>query len=166
MSVFEKVGLNDLSLPELRELIGGANMRIAELERSAKTDLLSEFRARAEQLGLDFNDFLPASGSSSASPKAAAKAVDGDRKRAPAAIKYRHPDEPNLTWTGRGRQPLWVKAAEDTGYTLADLLVVKAPEAAPEAEAAPKGGKGSRGGKKGSKPANEEGGSSGEADAA
>ena len=32
----------------------------------------------------------------------------GPRKRAPAAAKYRHPENAALTWTGRGRKPRWV----------------------------------------------------------
>jgi len=27
--------------------------------------------------------------------------------RAPAAAKYRHPKNPALTWSGRGRKPQW-----------------------------------------------------------
>jgi DNA-binding protein H-NS len=27
--------------------------------------------------------------------------------RAPAAAKYRHPENPTLTWSGRGRKPQW-----------------------------------------------------------
>lgn len=39
------------------------------------------------------------------------------------AIKYRHPDESTLTWTGRGRQPKWVVEYLATKGTIEDLLV-------------------------------------------
>ncbi|RYH08801.1 H-NS family nucleoid-associated regulatory protein [Tropicimonas sp. IMCC6043] len=29
--------------------------------------------------------------------------------------KYRHPENPEITWTGRGRKPQWIKEAEDAG---------------------------------------------------
>lgn len=29
--------------------------------------------------------------------------------------KYRNPNNPNETWTGRGRAPLWAKALKDAG---------------------------------------------------
>jgi DNA-binding protein H-NS len=31
------------------------------------------------------------------------------------APKFRHPDDPNLTWSGRGKTPLWVKALMAAG---------------------------------------------------
>ncbi len=32
-----------------------------------------------------------------------------------AALKYRHPDEPALVWSGRGKTPVWIKALETQG---------------------------------------------------
>ena len=43
--------------------------------------------------------------------------------RAPAAAKYRHPENLSLTWSGRGRKPLWFVAALDTGKTPEDLAI-------------------------------------------
>ena len=37
--------------------------------------------------------------------------------------KYRNPDEPNQTWTGRGRKAKWVEAALKAGKTLEDLKI-------------------------------------------
>ena len=38
-------------------------------------------------------------------------------------VKYRHPQEPLLTWSGKGRQPKWVEAAIANGLSLAVLSV-------------------------------------------
>ena len=38
-------------------------------------------------------------------------------------IKYRHPDEKSLEWTGRGKPPKWYDAALENGFVEADLLV-------------------------------------------
>lgn len=38
-------------------------------------------------------------------------------------IKYRHPEEPSLAWSGKGRQPKWVEAALQMGFTLEQLDV-------------------------------------------
>jgi len=43
--------------------------------------------------------------------------------RAPAAAKYRHPENAALTWSGRGRKPLWFVAALDAGKSPEDLAV-------------------------------------------
>ena len=43
--------------------------------------------------------------------------------RAPVPAKYRHPENPSLTWSGRGRKPLWFVAALDSGKTPEDLAI-------------------------------------------
>ena len=35
------------------------------------------------------------------------------RKRRPGKPKYRNPADPEKTWTGRGKPPLWLKAMAD-----------------------------------------------------
>nr|WED69767.1 H-NS histone family protein [Pectobacterium colocasium] len=39
------------------------------------------------------------------------------------APKYAHPDNPSLTWSGRGKQPNWFKEALAAGKTQAQLLL-------------------------------------------
>ena len=46
-----------------------------------------------------------------------------DRVKPEKIIKYRHPHNPDFTWTGRGQRPAWFKAAVEGGMTLQDLLV-------------------------------------------
>ena len=44
-------------------------------------------------------------------------------KRAKAAPKYRDPADHSQTWSGRGRQPRWFKAALRNGKTERSLLI-------------------------------------------
>jgi len=37
--------------------------------------------------------------------------------------KYRNPDRPSETWSGRGKQPLWVGAHLRSGMKVNDLLI-------------------------------------------
>lgn len=37
-----------------------------------------------------------------------------------AQVKYRHPDDPSQQWSGRGRQPAWVKAWIASGKSIED----------------------------------------------
>jgi DNA-binding protein H-NS len=39
------------------------------------------------------------------------------------APKYRNPDNPTETWTGRGRQPRWLSAKLSKGGKLADYTI-------------------------------------------
>lgn len=39
-------------------------------------------------------------------------------------VAYRHPDNPKLTWGGRGRRPAWLRVALKGGASLEDLAEV------------------------------------------
>ncbi|MDT3672165.1 MAG: H-NS histone family protein [Aromatoleum sp.] len=55
--------------------------------------------------------------------KAAAKAKAAKKPTAKAdpAIRYRHPDNPDQAWTGRGKKPQWVQDWLNAGRTLQEL---------------------------------------------
>ncbi len=44
-------------------------------------------------------------------------------KRRATAPKYRHPENPEVTWSGRGRRPSWVNEALEKGRSLEDLAI-------------------------------------------
>lgn len=53
-----------------------------------------------------------------------AAASNSLQRRAPkVAPKYRHPEDPSLTWTGRGNKPRWVKDWIDAGRSLQEIAV-------------------------------------------
>jgi DNA-binding protein H-NS len=43
--------------------------------------------------------------------------------RRPVPIKFRHPDQKELTWSGRGKTPTWINAWLKQGRVLAELAV-------------------------------------------
>lgn len=45
------------------------------------------------------------------------------RKGAKVAIKYRHPDDPNKTWTGRGVAPKWMQELQNAGRDRSEFEV-------------------------------------------
>ena len=51
----------------------------------------------------------------------AKKTVRKTRKK--VAPKYRNPADESQTWTGRGREPLWIKDLVEKGAQLNDLLI-------------------------------------------
>lgn len=79
--------------------------------RGEYTQIVDRIQAIVHPYGMTANKFL------GMSPEKALQtmlAFDGDRTPRPtrsarAAIKYRHPDNADLTWTGRGNQPRWVR---------------------------------------------------------
>ena len=64
-----------------------------------------ELRAKAAQLGIEPEALLGTGSSSS------------------IAAKYRDPDNNANTWTGRGKQPNWLKAKLQSGSTLDEFLI-------------------------------------------
>ena len=47
--------------------------------------------------------------------------LEGLRQRTSQKPKFRNPDEPSQTWSGRGRSPTWVTRLLAAGKTMEDL---------------------------------------------
>src|SRR6185312_15648485 len=49
-----------------------------------------------------------------------------ERRKYPRVFpKYRNPDEPSETWSGRGKQPRWLTAALKTGHKIEEFVIGK-----------------------------------------
>jgi DNA-binding protein H-NS len=59
-----------------------------------------------------------------AKPKGARKTAKR-KPRTKVEPKYRHPDNAELTWAGRGKQPSWLKEALASGLTREEMLIEK-----------------------------------------
>lgn len=101
--------LSRLSVAELNALQADITREIARRRKSEADSLVNEFRKRAAELGLSVEDLV--------SGKSAAK------QRGKVAVKYRHPDDASLTWTGRGKRPRWVDAWLQSGKQMEQLAV-------------------------------------------
>jgi DNA-binding protein H-NS len=77
---------------------------------SERKELMEEFRAKAEAMGLSFDELV------GAPPRQAATQRRGAKKATKSSVeaKYRNP-ETGSTWSGRGRMPIWLKVAEAEG---------------------------------------------------
>lgn len=103
--------LDKMTVPELTALIEEAQTKRREKMVEAKAGLIEEFRAKAAQLGLTLEDVLAAP--SAPSPKSAKAAGSS------LPAKYRGPN--GEEWSGRGRLPRWLQAAEATGKSRDDF---------------------------------------------
>ena len=60
-------------------------------------------------------------------PAEALPSVPRERRQYPRVFpKYRNPDEPSETWSGRGKQPRWLTAALKTGHTIDEFAITGA----------------------------------------
>jgi DNA-binding protein H-NS len=98
--------LNTLTLKELKKLRKDADKAIADFENRKKREALSELEKKAAEMGFSLSELTGAAKVKKASPP-----------------KYRNPSDPEQTWTGRGRIPLWMKVLENAGGSRDDTLI-------------------------------------------
>jgi DNA-binding protein H-NS len=104
--------LSSLSVVELRELQQKIPGEIKKRESQEKVNALNELRAFAKSKGYSIEELL--------GKEAKEKSV---ATRGKVAVKYRHPQDASLEWTGRGRKPKWVEAWLANGGSLDNLTV-------------------------------------------
>ena len=102
--------LAKLTVSQLQDLLQQIPAEIKRRELEEKTNVLNELRALAKAKGYSIEDLL--------AKEVKVKAVGGKVK-----VKYRHPQNAGLEWTGRGRKPKWVDAWLAEGKALEGLLV-------------------------------------------
>jgi len=102
--------LSTLSVPQLRDLQQRIPAELKKREAREKAEALNKLREMAKTLGYTLDELLA---------KEAAVKTPG----AKVAVKYRHPENPTLEWTGRGRKPKWVESWLANGGALDNLLV-------------------------------------------
>jgi DNA-binding protein H-NS len=103
------IDLNAMSLTELKSLARNITKAIASFETRKKDEARSALEAKAREFGFSLAELSggPAKGS----------------RKAPAAPKYRNPENAGETWSGRGRKPQWFAAAIAKGKSPEDLLI-------------------------------------------
>ena len=106
--------LSTLSVAELREMQQLIPAEIKKREAAEKAEILNEVRAFAKARGYAIEDLLV-----NKEPKIAKVGAPSGKVK----VKYRHPNDESLEWTGRGRTPKWVQSWTENGGTLEALLV-------------------------------------------
>ena len=102
--------LSSLTVAQLRDLQQQIPAELKRREAQEKVNILNEVRAFAKARGYALEELV--------SKEAKVKTVGGKVK-----VKYRHPDNAGLEWTGRGRQPKWVAAWVANGGNMEALAV-------------------------------------------
>ena len=104
------IDLDALELNELKALRKKVEKAIDGFQMRKKQDALAAAEAAANEAGYSLSELLgtklKTSGKGTINPP-----------------KYRHPENPQLTWTGRGRQPAWIKEAVEQGQDLETYLI-------------------------------------------
>lgn len=110
-----KVNLTKMSRDDLLKLKTDIDAQLKANEKSAKKDALAAVKKAAEQHGFSLDEIV------GAAPKKRGPKPGATKPK--VAAKYANPADKSQTWTGRGRQPNWVKAAMAKGKSLADMAI-------------------------------------------
>ncbi len=100
--------LEALSLPELKKMQKDIAKAISTFEDRQKAEARTKVEAVARGMGYSLTELV---------------GTDSKAKRAPVAPKYQHPENPAVTWSGRGRKPQWFVDALAAGTTAGDLEI-------------------------------------------
>jgi DNA-binding protein H-NS len=107
--------MNKPNLADLLAQRAALEKQIIETQRAERAQAVAQVRDLMAQYGLTLADI----GSKSA---AAPKSVSGPKTKNKVAAKYRDAAT-GQTWSGRGLQPNWLKAALTAGRSLSEFAV-------------------------------------------
>lgn len=106
-----------VDIPTLKGLIANAESELRTKENAEKAKSLAELLALFEKTGMTDKEVI---------------AVLKKRKgvKVPGTVKFRHPSNPRMTWTGMGKRPDWINAWEDQHGNLDAVRVSELKQAA------------------------------------
>lgn len=104
--------ISKLTYNELLGLEAKVSAAIAKRKQEEKSDLKRKIAALAKDSGFDLEEIV-------GGRNGRGRSTRGSK----VAPKYRHPKDASLTWTGRGRQPLWLVGEIKKGKKLESFLI-------------------------------------------
>ncbi|MCK7594020.1 H-NS family nucleoid-associated regulatory protein [Pseudomarimonas salicorniae] len=102
------VNLENLSSRELEELIVAAAEQKKKLQKQRLSEVRGKLIEMAREEGYTIEELF---------------GTGRGKAGRTVAPKYRNPDDPAQTWTGRGKRPRWVQAQLDAGKSLESLEI-------------------------------------------
>jgi DNA-binding protein H-NS len=98
--------LKNMTLPDLIKLQRDVQDAIETFTERAKRDAIAKLEECAKELGFSLASLL---------------GVYAPKAKKPVIAKFAHPDDPTITWSGRGRKPAWFSQAVASGNTTESL---------------------------------------------
>lgn len=104
-----EIDLSNLSFQELEELSKSIDKEMHRRQTEEKRNIRKQMKELAARVGMSPEEILGVEPKKKARPQAKAK--------------YQHPEDPELTWSGRGKHPNWINELLEQGKTLEDLEI-------------------------------------------
>ena len=105
------VNLDAMSRKELLDLKGEIEIALKNAEVRERAEALKAAEKAAAEFGFSLEEL-----SGGRKPR-------GAGKQTVSPPKYRNPDNPEQTWTGRGRKPQWVHDALKRGVDITEMEI-------------------------------------------
>ncbi len=104
------IDFQNMNEKELEALIENAEKALRSLQVNKRKEVMAQMKELASSINVSV------------------EIVENDkkssvRKGAVVPIKYRHPDDPEKTWTGRGVMPTWLKTLVDAGHERSEFQI-------------------------------------------
>jgi DNA-binding protein H-NS len=109
VSGVDEFNLEEFSLLEREELSARVAKEIVSKREARSRELREEMAKLAEREGLTLEEVI--------------RAGQKPRRRQPPKQKYRNPEKPSQTWSGRGKKSAWVEKALAQGKSLKELEI-------------------------------------------
>ena len=98
-----------LSESELQAIIDSAEKALKNIQANKRKDVVAQIKELAASIDVTVDIH------------------ESDKKSArigvKVPVKYRHPEDPEKTWTGRGVMPTWLKALINAGHDRSEFEV-------------------------------------------
>jgi DNA-binding protein H-NS len=101
-------GINDMSYAELSQMQVRIERLKVEKQNAERAALRERVLSMVKEAGFDIKDILGR----------------GGKGKGNVAIKYQDPQNPENTWTGRGRMPRWMAAATKGGKVKKEAFLI------------------------------------------
>lgn len=102
------VELHAMSLPELKQLQKEVTHAIETFRDRQRDEARAALEAKAREMGFTLSEVVTPT---------------KRRRGSISPPKYRNPDDPEMTWTGRGRRPRWIDTALKSGRKLEEFAI-------------------------------------------
>lgn len=99
----------NLSESELKVLINKAETALKSKQENKRKEVIAQIRQLAASIDVQVEIIEDGKKAS--------------RRKTKVAIKYRHPQDSEKTWTGRGITPKWLQALLNKGHSLSEFEI-------------------------------------------
>ncbi|TWI38240.1 H-NS family nucleoid-associated regulatory protein [Paracoccus sulfuroxidans] len=101
----------DLASADLEMIISLAQDALSKARDREAKHAIEELEAVAKKHGFNIDELL------------AKKAETMISQRTGEPVRFRHPKDPSMTWTGRGRMPAWLKEVKEAGGDIEEFRI-------------------------------------------